>query len=63
LIDGVALAVGRGGTGGVEVDAGGGAPAALTALEGGPLGGGGGAVAVGVRSGFFLSIHRFFSAS
>ncbi len=47
----------------MEVDAGGGAPAALTALEGGPLGGGGGAVAVGVRSGFFLSIHRFFSAS
>lgn len=57
------VGIGSGGTGGIGVDAGGGPPAALTALEGGPLGGGSGAAAAGVRSGFFLSTHLFFSAS
>lgn len=63
LAGGVGNAVGSGGTGGVAVEAGRGAPAVLTALEGGPLGGGGGVAAVGVASGFFLSIHLFFSES
>lgn len=60
---GVAVDAGSGGTGGVAPVDGGGGPAPLTAREGGPLGGGGVAVAAGVASGFFLSIHRFFSAS
>ena len=60
---GIDVAVGRGGTGGVEVEAGRGGGGPLTALEAGPLGGGGVAVAAGVASGFFLSIHLFFSGS
>lgn len=63
VIGGVAVDVGRGGTGGVAVEDGGGGPAALTALEAGPLGGGGVAVAAGIALGFFLSIHLFFSES
>jgi len=63
VIGGIAVDAGRGGTGGVAVADDGGRPDALTALEGGPLGGGGVAVAAGVASGFFLSIHLFFSAS
>ena len=63
LTGGVDNAVGSGGIGGVAVEAGRGGPAALTALEGGPLGGGGGGAAAGVVSGLFLSIHLFFSES
>lgn len=62
-IGGVPVAVGSGGTGGVAVKAGGGCPDALTALEGGPLGGGGAAVGAGVASGFFLLTHLFCSES
>ena len=60
---GVDVAIGSGGTGGVELETGRGGGGPLTALEAGPLGGGGVAVAAGVASGFFLSIHLFFSGS
>ncbi len=60
---GVDVAVGSGGTGEVEFEIGRGGGGPLTALEAGPLGGGGVAVAAGVASGFFLSIHLFFSGS
>ena len=51
--------VGRGGTGGVvPLDMGIG-PDALTALEAGPLGGGGVALTAGIASGSFLFTHLF----
>ena len=56
---------GRGGTGGVEcldID-GGGPPAALTALDGGPFGGGGFGVSVAAGAGPFLFTHFFKSLS
>lgn len=63
LIGGVAIVVRSGGTGGGAVLLGRGGSAALTTLEGGPLGGGGvGAVAV-LPSGSFLLTHLFFSES
>ena len=62
-VAGVDVAIGSGGTGGVELEIGRGGGGPLTALEAGPLGGGGVAVAAGVASGFFLSIHLFFSGS
>ena len=63
MIGGVALTVGSGGTGGGAVLLGRGGPAALTALEGGPLGGGGVGAATVLPSGSFLLTHRFFSES
>lgn len=63
LIGGVAIAVGSGGTGGGAVLLGRGGPAALTTLEGGPLGGGGAGVAAALPSGSFLLTHLFFSES
>ena len=62
-IGGVAIDVGSGGTGGGTVLLGRGGSAALTALEGGPLGGGGVAAAAVVPLGSFLLIHLFFSES
>lgn len=63
LIGGVALDMGSGGAGGGAVLLGRGGPAALTPLEGGPLGGGGAAVVAAVPSGSFLLIHLFLSES
>ena len=63
LIGGVAPAVGSGGTGGGAVLLGRGGPAALTALEGGPLGGGSVGAATVLPSGSFLLTHLFFSES
>lgn len=63
LIGGVPTAVGSGGTGGGAVLVGRGGPAALTDLEGGPLGGGGAGTAAAVPSGSFLLTHLFFSES
>lgn len=63
LIGGVAIAVERGGTGGGAVPLGRGGPAALTTLEGGPLGGGGPGTTAAVPSGSFLLTHLFFSES
>lgn len=63
LIGGVAIAVGSGGTGGGAVLFGRGGPAALTTLDGGPLGGGGAGPVVAVPSGSFLLTHLFFSES
>ena len=63
LIGGVAPTVGSGGTGGGAVLLGRGGPAPLTALEGGPLGGGGGGTATVLPSGSFLLTHLFFSES
>ena len=58
-IVGFGIVVGSGGTGGVDVfvGRGGGPPAALTAREGGPLGGGGVAEATLVGASPFLFIH------
>ena len=66
FMDGLAVAIGRGGTGGALVMVwGGGAPTALTALDGGPLGGGGrGALAFSCSAGSaFLLTHLPFSLS
>ncbi len=63
VIGGVAVVDGRRGTGGVPLADLNGGPDALTALEGGPFGGGGGAFAAGVRSGSFLLTHLFCSGS
>lgn len=63
LIGGVAIAVGSGGTGGGAVLLGRGGSAALTALEGGPFGGGGAGVAATAPSGSFLLTHLLFSES
>lgn len=62
LIGGV-IAVGSGGTGGGTLLLGRGGPAALTTLEGGPLGGGGTGTAAAFPSGSFLLTHLFFSES
>ena len=63
MIGGVAVEFGRGGKGGVDVEELERGPEVLTALEGGPLGGGGVAFAAGVASGSFLLIHLFCSES
>lgn len=63
LIGGVAIVVGSGGTGGGAVLPGRGGSAALTTLEGGPLGGGGVGPAAVLPSGSFLLTHLFFSES
>ena len=70
FIGGVALCAGiiecgSGGTGGVAVldIEGGGPPAALTALDGGPLGGGAFGASVAVGAGSFLLIHFLSSLS
>lgn len=57
------IAAGSGGTGGVADNDGGNPPAALTDLEGGPLGGGCAALTAGVASGSFLLTHLFCSES
>ena len=63
LIGGVAV-LGKGGTGGVSVSfLGGGGPEALTARDGGPLGGGGVADAAAGVSPPFLLTHFFNSLS
>lgn len=70
LIGGVSVCPGitdgKGGTGGVaflDIDDGGGPPAALTALDGGPLGGGAFGASVAAGAGPFLLTHFFNSLS
>ena len=63
MIGGVAVVDGIGGTGGVPLTDMGGGPDALTALEGGPFGGGGVALVADVAPGSFLLTHLFCSES